>query len=239
MSRLAVFGDSIAAGMGVRGATYAELVAESLGFELTDFSGVSKPVSHSLKQYSSDPGPFEFAIIAHGITEAIPRPAQRLIAKMPGRWRREGWMDPRPYFSSSLGKRSGQRIESAIRWRMRNLLLRVAPPRFVMDRDRYVEATRRLVEELSDHGVAVVMLGPPDIDQKRFPGSQARTSDYWGAVRSFGVLAVDLAGQLERWGSYCDDRFHPNDAGHAQIAELIVTAVRQGRSSADVAGTPA
>lgn len=239
MSRLAVFGDSIAAGMGVRGDTYAELVAKKLGYDLYDFSGVSKPVSHSLTQYMSDPGSFEFAIIAHGITEAIPRPAQRLIAKMPGRWRREGWMDPRPYFSSSFRKRSGQRIESSIRWRFRNLLLRLGPPRFVMEHDRYVDNARQLAEKLSGHGVAVIMLGPPDIDQKRFPGSESRTAEYWKSVRSFGVIAVELTGKLDRWGSYCGDRFHPNDDGHARIAQLIIAAVNQYLDSASVTDRPA
>lgn len=225
MPRLVVFGDSVAAGMGVRGATYAQLVAEALDLDLVDFSDVAMPITHSLKQYSNQPGSYELAIIAHGITEAIPRPAQELISKMPPRWRRDGWMDPRPYYSSHRRKRVGQRIESAVRWRVRNLLLRLRPPRYVMTLERYTTSVIELATQLTQRGTYVILLGPPDIDQRRFPGSGERTAEYWSAVKHVGDVSVDLMGQLPRWSSYCADRFHPNDAGHEQIAKMILTAI--------------
>jgi hypothetical protein len=224
--KLAVFGDSIANGMGARGRSYGELIADSLGLELVDFTGTAMPVTESLKALiSSDTHP-NIAMIAHGITEAILRPSKTVLRYMPPRWRRTGWMDPRPYFSSRPRRGAVERVESALRWRVKNLLLRVSAPVQVLPLDVYVTALRSLVAELQARGARVVILGPSDIDRRFFPGSDYELARYADAAQELGVEFISLEGRLLRWEHYCEDHFHPNDAGHALIAELLSTRLR-------------
>ena len=68
----------------------------------------------------------------------------------------------------------------------------------------------------------MVVLGPPDLEEKYFPGSPASQREYEERARHAGGEFVPLADQLARWGDFCADRFHPNGAGHKRIALLLL-----------------
>jgi hypothetical protein len=221
----ALFGDSIAAGMGVRGRTFGQIVAAESGAELSDFSAPARPVMESLQELlSSDVQP-AIAIIAHGVTEAIPRPSARSLRYIPARWRRMGWTDPRPYFSSRWPRSTVQHVESAIRWRAKTVLLRLDKPMTVVSLPEYVDAMSALVAELRSRGSEVLVVSPPPIDARFFPGAAASEDKYLGAIRHLDARVLDTS-SLRRWSDFCADHFHPNDAGHQHIASLIIRALQ-------------
>jgi hypothetical protein len=223
---LCVFGDSIANGMGSRGMSYARIVARELDMELHDFSGRAMPITESLEVLMASPISPDTAIIAHGITEAIPRPTPTMLRLVPPRWKRMGWMDPRPYFSKSRSKRILQVAESAVRWRARNLLLRIGGSHTVMSLNEYQIALARLVDELRSRGSRVILLGPPDVDERFFPGATKSERLYEETGRDLTVERIRLTGLLDRRSDYLADGFHPNAAGHQKIAAVIVAHLR-------------
>ncbi len=97
-----IFGDSIAAGLGVDRARYCRIVADTLRLRLDDFTGAARPVGESLELLPKSAASPRIAIVAHGITEALVRPTDASLCYMPPRWRRAGWMDARPYYSTRL-----------------------------------------------------------------------------------------------------------------------------------------
>jgi lysophospholipase L1-like esterase len=90
------------------------------------------------------------------------------------------------------------------------------------DPDVYEDALRQLVSELEGRGTRVVILGPPDLEEKYFPGSLLSSRQYVEAAHRVGGEYVPLSGRLDRWADYCSDRFHPNQAGHTRVGGIIL-----------------
>ncbi|WP_169747748.1 SGNH/GDSL hydrolase family protein [Demequina subtropica] len=235
---LMLFGDSIANGLGVREGRYGAQLAERLGCELVDLSWTARQAPESLSLLRESDAVPTYAVIAHGVTEAIVRPTRRSLRIVPGRWRRPGWMDPRPYYSRRRRRRALERAESELRWRVKNLLIRLDGGVQFTPLDEYVDAVRGLVDELHARGAAVVVLGPPELEGRYFPGSIEEQRRYAAAARAVveeqGATWVPLAGRMDLWEHFFHDRFHPNLDGHTRIADLVEGAVgRDARSDLD------
>lgn len=222
---LLLMGDSIAAGLGVSDDKYGRILSKELDVSLVDISASARPISESERLLPSDLRGIGVVIIAHGITEAILRPSERSLAFVPMRWRRAGWLDPRPYYSTRLLRRFGQRVESSVRWRVKRLLLSRCSPGQMMDLPAYTATLRRIKVKMRAAGVRIIVLGPPELDERFFPGSPAQLALYAKAAEDEGVEYVSLTGVLHKWDDYFADHFHPNGRGHRKIADVILHAL--------------
>jgi len=238
--RLLLFGDSIAMGLGVRQQKYGELIAHRLDMELVDYSNTGWTVSQSLSAFEREPVAGTVAVIAHGITEPILRPVLPKWLPLPARWRRLGWMDPRPYFSTRKSRRAAEILESEIRWRLKNVLARLFGTHQLASLPTYSKDLRLLKESCEGLGARVIILGPPDIDDRYFPGSVYEQLRYGRITeRIAGADFVPVAGVVDRWGDYLADHFHPNDYGHQVIAELILEHIHGTREDGSPPGSAA
>ncbi|BDZ62718.1 SGNH/GDSL hydrolase family protein [Demequina sediminis] len=221
---LAVFGDSIANGLGVAEGRYAVTLANRWGLELEDWSVTAGMVTGALDRLPANSAP-QVTIIAHGITEAIVRPSEASLRLLPKRWRRPGWMDPRPYFSTRWRRRVLERIESGVRWRVKNVAIRMGATTQFVPVASFDRALRATIAELHRRGARVIVLGAPDLDERFFPGSPRELQEYGvvaqSAASDLGATWVPLAGELSRWSDFFADHFHPNQEGHNRIASTI------------------
>lgn len=219
---LAVFGDSIANGLGVAEKRFPVLLAETWNMELADFTGSALPVTESLIRFRESAVVPSIALIAHGATEAIIRPPESCLRFLPRRWRRMGWMDPRPYYSRRWRRAITERAESAVRWRVKNMLIKLYGEYQLLPSDEFVISIELLVNELENRGTSVIaIIEPPDLDRRYFPGSSEAEVEYFRRVLRPGVETITLKGQLDKWGDFLADRFHPNEDGHRRIAEIV------------------
>ena len=224
--RLAVFGDSIAQGLGLKHDRYPELICDALDAQLVDYSASGSTVADSLLAYRANPQMVDLAVIAHGVTEPIWRPTPRALRYFPARWQRRGWMDPRAYYSRRLRRRLLEKIESAMRWRLKNVVMKLphGKEQLLSQRD-YVATMREFCGELRAAGAQVIVLGPPPIDDRYFPGSRAEQRRYFEALDVPDVTTLDLLGVLDEWSDFFLDHFHPNHQGHRKIADVILEVV--------------
>lgn len=224
--QIAVLGDSLTQGLGARGRQYPVLVAEALGVELIDLSGSARVVS---LEDAGRVGNADVVVVAHGVTEAILRPTPAALRCVPPRWRRTGWLDPRPFFSSRRFRGTAQRLESAARWRVKVTLMRLlGSTQFVPDED-FARMLRQIVDVCGAH--RTLLLGGFTIDDRFYPGSAAELARYAAIARDVaadtGARYVDVASTCERWDDYLADHFHPNQSGHRKIADRVLTATDQ------------
>ncbi|WOF22261.1 SGNH/GDSL hydrolase family protein [Microbacterium betulae] len=231
---IAIFGDSIVEGLGVRGGRYADLVAARTGLRLLDYSVSGSTVADSAERFRAEPADVAYAVIAHGVTEPIPRPRDAALRLLPRRYRRRGWMDPRAYFSRRRWKHVLERVESALRWRTKNVLMACAGSDVLLSIDDYERALRALVLMLEERGAVVLVLGPPHIDARFFPGAPEGQARYAAVAEKVAPHFVATQPGLKAWSDYFADHFHPNDSGHAKLADLVTTWIgdtesRRGR----------
>jgi lysophospholipase L1-like esterase len=240
--RIVVIGDSIAQGLGVQersfGGLLAHRLATSLGkpVRIVNMAGSARQITDSRKLLpeliSMNP---ELIIIAHGTTESLLRPPDAALRYVPGRWRRPGWLDPRPYYSRRLLRRIGQKLESAVRWRVKLLLMRsfggeswMTPARFESELSDYVRILLRSTT------ARIVLLSPYGLDAAFFPGSPERLEQCretiaripWKFKNKNRLFYVDVSQVCRRFDDYFADRFHPNEVGHERIAERLFETIR-------------
>ena len=240
--RIAIFGDSIAEGLGVEGASYgdllcAELTAAGRPASLLNLAHTGYQVTDSLrlaeKMVAWDP---EIIVVSHGITEALIRPKPKAMRFVPKRWRQKGWLDPRPYFSRKPIKRLYQKLESALRWRWKIVLIKAGGGETWMSQTEYEKSLLRLLEiALGKTSADIILLTPPALDEKFFPGSPQSLRGYQdGLSRARSLLQAtkrvsvcDIATDLQQWDDFFDDHFHPNAKGHRKIAAKLSMTIRQ------------
>jgi lysophospholipase L1-like esterase len=235
--RVAIVGDSVPGGLGVPGKSYPTLVAERLGASLVDLTAVAMPITDARERAHQAAGA-EVVLIAHGITEALIRPAHSALRFVPPRWRNDGRMDPRPYYSSRLWKRTAQRVESFVRSRVKVALIRHIGSRQVLDAASYERELRALIGEMQSAGSRVVVISTPGMDDRFFPGSAAEIAAYdeinQRVAASVGAEFCDIGRALHRWDDFFLDRFHPNADGHQRIACRVLAILERPLSDVPV-----
>jgi lysophospholipase L1-like esterase len=251
--KIVVIGDSIAQGLGVPGQSFGVILAHKLASQLgrpvrfINMADNARQITVSRKLLpeliSLNP---ELIIIAHGTTESLLRPPDAALRYVPVRWRRPGWLDPRPYYSRKLLRRIGQKLESAIRWRVKLLLMRsfggepwMAPERFESELSDYVRIL------LNSTTARIVLLSPYGIDASFFPGSPERLEQCketiaripWKFKNKDRLHFVDVSQVCRRWEDYLEDRFHPNEFGHERIADRLFESIRSIQWEREVTGS--
>lgn len=238
--RLTIFGGSTAAGLGVGDRSYGELVARELGLDANNVAGSSAQITDSIEFVDRAAGS-SVVLVMHGSGEALVRPTDRSLRMMPPRWRRRGWMDPRAYYSRNRRKRFFQRIESAIRWRVKVTLIRLTGGQNIIDLDQYLATTERFIERLRELGVGTIaFVGSAALDPRYFPYSTERIAEYDLRTREIaerdGCIFIDVLDVCDRWDDYFGDHLHPNAAGHAKLAAAIVSEIAAASGTDGIPG---
>ncbi len=233
--KLTIFGGSTAAGLGVKDRSFAALVASELGLEFQNLAGSSAQITDSLAIVDRAAGS-KVVLVMHGSGEALVRPSERSLRRMPRRWRRRGWMDPRAYYSSKLHKRVPQRIESAVRWRVKVFLIRRTGGECILGLDGYRAATREFVRRLRALGVEqIVFVGSAALDPRYFPLSPERIAAYDRETkliaREHGAVFAEVADVCDRWDDYFLDHLHPRQSGHEKLARSILEQMGDAESA--------
>jgi lysophospholipase L1-like esterase len=235
-TQLAVFGDSTIAGLGVRGGAYGALLARRLGLEYVSHANPGAIVGDSFPMLE-DAGSYEVVLVSHGGIEGLVRPTERSLRWMPPRWRRNGWMDPRAYFPSSRLRALPKRIESAVRWRVKVMLIRLFGGRTLIGLGEFAPLLEEFVQGLKARGVpTIVLMGPVCPDERFYPGSQASLDGYNAAIaaiaRNEGVHFVRAGSELRQWDDYFRDHLHATAGGHERIAAKLEGVVADAGGSA-------
>ncbi|VTR27436.1 GDSL-like Lipase/Acylhydrolase [Actinobacillus pleuropneumoniae] len=244
---IAFLGGSITAGLGVvkSGKTYTNQLQMKLQdlyptpIEIINFGASAMQVDESRQKYETKILELQPDIIvfAHGNTESVVREQRKYLKFMPKRWRRPGWMDPRPYYSTRKPRKWLEKTESAIRWRVKVSLIKAFGGKQWMSVEDFKKQTTEFIFTVLNHSTKtkIILLTPGEIEERYFPGSPASMKKYRNALKEVyessrltnRVFMCDSSGQLHKWNDYFQDRFHPNEEGHRKIAEALMRTICQ------------
>jgi len=243
--QIVFIGDSITEGLGViRSKTnYANLLQAQLKAQvaqpvhIVNFGSSAMQVSESRERHEQrilEMQP-DIVVFAHGITEAIPRVQKKHLKWMPKRWRRPGWMDPRPYYSSRTFRRVMEKVESGARWRAKVALIQMFGGKPWMSLEEFRRHTTEFVHNVLNHNrnTRIILLATSDIEDKYFPGASESIRMYRQVFHEIcnnpqsanRVFVCDAARNLHKWNDYLEDRFHPNGLGHDKIARALLNTI--------------
>jgi hypothetical protein len=234
--RVAVLGCSLASGLGVREQSVGRVAAATLGAEAVLFKARARAGIDDVLAVVPRVGAFrpDLVIVSSGNVEALVHP-RRVVEHVLERCAPKGWhgdvgLDPRPYFSADPAKARRQKVESAAKVLLKNILVRPFGGYTRMSLTEYEPLFRRLLEELTATGAAVVVLGPSKVSPLFFPHSQRNLARFERLQRSViegrpDVRHLSVRELLDARTQLQADRAHPTVAGHARLAAAVVSAV--------------
>ncbi|MFD2328459.1 hypothetical protein ACFSR7_04300 [Cohnella sp. GCM10020058] len=231
---IAFTGDSITHGLGVEGHKYSDLVGTLMDASVFNFAKSAMPIAEvkgtldEIIACSAD-----YIVFSHVTVEAVIRPKASALKYMPARWRKTGWMDPRPYFSKKFMKRLPQKMESNVRWRTKNMLIRLFRGATISTESDYAADLRFILSSLLNRTHSkIIVLSHFGIDDRFFPGSFAsfetfskRSKEVVEQLKNPRLIWADVSSVCEKWSDYFEDHFHPNKTGHEKIANQLVAII--------------
>jgi hypothetical protein len=227
--RIALLGDSVLGGLGVRGESYGQLVgdkldaAQVLGLARSGFT-VRTAVGrlHKLQTFGPD-----LVIVGVGGSEGLvhaPASVQRLLARWgpagwggvdglePDLWLERGWRARARLFTMQTIKHVSVWLSGGYR--------RLAADDFVND-------LSALLDGLGALGCLIVVVGVQQPDGRLWPRSPASCARYERltyevAGRYEGVIVVESKSVLRRWSDYTHDHAHLSASGHRKLADEVL-----------------
>lgn len=239
--KIAIFGDSISEGIGKRKVNYsnalqAEISEQFADIQLVNFAHTGTTIRYMGEQLAECDMDFDIAIIAYGNVDAMLRPntnhRPNYYKHLPHRYKQNGMLNPRPYYSSRWYKNIFQHIDSFIRWNLNKLLLKLQGVTTWVSLDEFTQLYSEYVDKLLAKNVFVVSLSTVQVKNKYFPGTNNEYIKYNEAISNIcnsrtNCEYIDIYNEIVDKDYFYDDGFHPNENGYQKIAELISEILKQ------------
>jgi hypothetical protein len=233
--KVAIVGDSIANGLGVAGKSYKDIlqarIEDMLGIdmELFDYTASAKPIMETNRANLEEiinikP---DIVIFGHGITEAMIRPSPKYLKVLPRRYKRPGWMDPRPFYSKKWRKRVLEKLESSFRWRLKRFIILKYGGESIVSKSVFIKEVNLFITSiLTQTQSNIIFVTQMGVDEKYYPYSQGQLNEYENEIINLCTVDTRLtyikgSEILSQWSDFFEDHFHPNFIGHQKLAVSI------------------
>lgn len=242
-ARLLIVGASSAAGLGVRGRSFAVRFAETLGghVEVLQLARTTQTVADlgpealaRIREFRPD-----LVVCCCGAAEAFVHPSrllQRLLDRFaPRSWRGVAGLEPRARYSRSRLKRLRQLLTTRCKGLLKRAIIAVTGGYHRLPAEVFEARLRELLDVWA--GCPTVLIGLWRVDDRLFPRSNAVLDRHDRILRAIAadrddVRYVATTDAVRRWDDFLADHAHLNDDGHDRIAALIAEALRDPATAA-------
>lgn len=237
-----LLGDSITQGLGSKQINYSERLRELLDdeFEVVNLAMTGTTIDYALSLAESEAFPeCSYCVIAYGNVDAQIRPSRagRIFPRLPERFRKNGMLMPRPFYSANPKKKTAQYFENMLRRVFSEAIRKVDGEEQWVSLDSFSLQYGRLIELLGSRGIRCICASTVYIDEHLFRGTTAEYMQFNNAIeesaRRNRAAYIDFFESLKKevdsrgWDSvYNRDHFHPNKGGYELMAESIAAVLK-------------
>jgi len=240
--RIAVLGDSLAAGLGVRENSYPRFLARDLGAEAILMKAkASRRVDECsalvprLDKFEPD-----LVLISTGQTESLLHP-RRAVQQViddhgPGNWKGVVGLDARPYYSEDPRERVREIGTTVAKIAVKNLTIRLGGGAPRMSHEVYRRELDAFLDLMEERGWPVIVSGVGFVNPVLYPRSRKNLEVVESLQRELvaarpNARYVGLNGLIDFSRETLADRCHPSVYGHRKIADAhhrLLTVVPRG-----------
>lgn len=243
--KVTIIGDSISQGLGKKKINYCE----SLKNKIENLTGVicnlenlavtGKTIIYANEIIEdiikSDP---DIILLFMGSVDALirPKPEGVFWKCLPKRYKLNGMLDPRPFYSKKRWRYIPEHIDSWIRWHLKKVLMKFCKVYSWVDEETFENYYRDFVRNFSDKEIFAI--SPVYVDEKFFPGSNYNLKRYRDIISKicseqenthfFDIYSCqEQLGWKENPSIYGDDHFHPSIYGYQWMGSIIGDKISQ------------
>ena len=235
--KIAIFGDSISEGIGKRKYNYADLIPTYLdqkgieeSVEIVNFAHTGTTIRYLYDLSNTINFDFDYIVVAYGNVDGMLRPdlmhKPNYFRYLPNRYKQNGMLNPRPYYSSRFFKSLFQHIDSLFRWNLNRLLLFLQGTTTWISTSEFANKLDELIAMMKNSNANVILVSTVKVSDKFFPGTNSSYEKFNEIIQRCAsknnCKYVDLYHMLDLKKDFYEDCFHPNIEGYKCIAELIV-----------------
>ena len=239
--KVILLGDSITQGLGSKKVNFTQALQNKLGgnyiVENMALTGTTilyaREILHSVISHKP-----KYVVILYGNVDAQIRPNRQgvIFPYIPGRFRKNGMLMPRPFYSHSFIKRLGQKIDNSLRKLFSSVIYKVDGSEQWVEIDTFSATYNFVVNKLLEAGIQVIACSTVFIDEKLFHGSLSQYKIFNKAIAAmadnYHFIYVDLLAPLEKavkhsgWDAFYNyDHFHPKSGGYELIADILAQQI--------------
>lgn len=241
MIRIAVFGDSISEGIGNRKVNYCECLREQLEnyYDIVIINNYAHTgttigyIEDIKEQWSYNR--YDVVIIAYGNVDAMLRPdlnhSPNLYALLPSRYKQNGMLNPRPYFSKRWYRSIGQHFDSWFRWHLNKFLLNFQGTTTWVSETEFERKYSIALEDLKKISENFILLSTVQVSDRYFPGTNSSYVKFNERIKrlsqQFHAVYIDLYNLDFIKNEFYEDDFHPNEKGYKRISAKICDEIKK------------
>lgn len=234
--KIAVIGDSISQGLGSKKYNYCENLKRNLKstlnieFNIKNFAFTGKTIFYA-NEIKEDIREFNPNIIISffGSVDGMIRPTKKKFIWniLPKRYRGNGMLDPRPFYSSNKKRAIIERIDSFVRWHIKLVLMNICGTSTWVTLEEFEYEYRKFLDSFKDIE-NILLVSTVYIDEKYFPNSNLSYKKYNQCIKKLANEYkrdfIDVYSMQKKLGweeIYGDDHFHPNKNGYVWYADVF------------------
>lgn len=237
--RIAILGDSISQGLGRKLYNYSQELKANLEimtkfkYEIKNFAYTGTTIKYA-NEIASNVEKFNPNIVIsfYGNVDAMVRPKisgnPNYYSIIPKRYKKNGMLDPRPFFSSSKTRSFFEHIDSYFRYNLKKLLIKLQGTYCWVEIDEFCLEYSKFLNSIYDRNRIIFLISTVIVDEKYFPGTPESYEKYNYCIRKLAskhdAFFINLQEELKNyeWDEiFGNDHFHPNKNGYSIIAKYF------------------
>lgn len=238
--KIAIFGDSISEGIGKRKINFCSYLKTLLSIScnevcIDNYARTGTTIHYLSNILNQSLDRYDIAVIGYGNVDAMLRPDRDHLPNyynyLPSRYKQNGMLNPRPYYSTRWYKKIVQHCDSFIRITLNKILLNLQGACTWVSISEFYDEYLQCVRTLKKSGCAnVILLSTVHVGDKYFPGTNDEYIKFNDSIRKIAgqekCAFIDLFSLMRDEKYFYEDLFHPNAEGYNKIAELINEALK-------------
>lgn len=240
--RIAILGDSISEGLGNKKYNYVNELKNNIEKELKvkcdifNFSYTGKTIKYAneIKEKIKEVNP-DIIINFFGNVDGMVRPKKKqpIWNIIPKRYKGNGMLDPRPFYSSNKLRSLLEHTDSFIRFRLKIFLMKTCGTYSWVEVEEFEDEYRSFID-FFDINQKMLLVSTVYIDDYFFPGTNKNYNKYnkciYNLAQEYELNFIDLRPIQKkfRWNElYNKDHFHPNREGYTWYAKIFTNEIKK------------
>ena len=240
MKKIVILGDSISEGIGKKMINYEMFLKEDMkNYEFINLAHTGTTIEYANQIYNQiiEKNP-KYAIIFYGNVDAQKRAniwgeKTNIKKYIPERYKHNGMLDPRPFYSKKWYRFLPDRIDNFIRFILKKIVIHFEGIIQLLPIEKFKKEYELLIKNLKNDNITPIIISTIYLDDKYFLYSNIEYEKYNSFLKKlskeYNCTYIDLYNKLKNKISSCNDfkklysydHFHPNIDGYKYISSVI------------------